>query len=246
MRSANPALNNQLFTRYGRFGSDRDVMTTSGTMLKTGILLLLSLVTAGWTWVNFLQGNVGFVNGAMMGGVFGGFIVAMITIFKPNTAPYTSPIYALLEGLFLGGISATLNAQYPGIAFQAITLTFAVMAMMLFVYQSGIIQVTDRFRFGIVAATGGIALVYFASIMLSFFGVQIPFIFGNGLFGILFSLFVVGIAALNLVLDFDFIDKGSKAGAPKYMEWYGAFALMVTLVWLYIEILRLLSKMRSR
>lgn len=246
MQSANPALSTQVFSRFGRPTSQEGVMTTSGTMLKTALLLLLTMLTAGWTWVSFIQGSETFVSGALMVGLFGGFVVALCTIFKPIWAPFTAPLYALLEGLFLGGLSAAINAQYPGIAFQAMTLTFGVLAVMLFIYQSGLIEVTNRFRFGVVAATGGVALIYFVSIILGFFGIQVPFIFGNGMFGILFSLFVVGLAALNLILDFDFIDRGSRAGAPKYMEWYGAFALMVTLVWLYIEVLRLLSKLRSR
>ena len=181
----------------------------------------------------------------MMGGLFIGFILAMITIFKKEWSPVTSPVYALCEGVFLGGLSALMELQYPGIVIQAVGLTFGTLFCLLAVYKSGLIKVTDNFRMGIVAATGGICLVYFASIVLSFFGAGIPFIHDSGPLGIGFSLFVVVIAALNLVLDFDFIEKAAEQGAPRYMEWFAAFGLMVTLVWLYIEILRLLAKLRG-
>jgi uncharacterized YccA/Bax inhibitor family protein len=179
-------------------------------------------------------------------GAFGGFITAMVTIFKMNWAPVTAPIYALLEGLFLGGLSAILDARYHGIAIQAVGLTFGTLLVMLLVYSSGMVRVTNKFRIGIIAATGGIALFYFVEVILGFFGVHFVAVNGSGPIGIAFSLFVCAIAALNLVLDFDFIEQGVNNGAPKYMEWYGAFGIMVTLVWLYLEILRLLSKMRSR
>jgi uncharacterized YccA/Bax inhibitor family protein len=159
---------------------------------------------------------------------------------------FTAPIYALLEGLFLGGISAIFEAQYPGIVIQAVSLTFGTLFCLLLAYRSGIIKVTENFKLGVAAATGGIALIYLATLVLGLFGVRMPFIHESGLIGIGFSLFVVVIAALNLVLDFDFIESGAKSGAPKYMEWYAAFGLMVTLIWLYIEILRLLAKLRSR
>jgi uncharacterized YccA/Bax inhibitor family protein len=158
----------------------------------------------------------------------------------------TSPIYALLEGLALGGISAVFELRYPGIGIQAVSLTFGTLFVLLLAYSSGWIKVTEKFRLGIVAATGGIAVFYLLQMLLGFFGVHFTMINGSGLIGIGFSLIVVAIASLNLVLDFDFIEQGVKAGAPKYMEWYGAFGIMVTLVWLYLEILRLLSKMRSR
>jgi uncharacterized YccA/Bax inhibitor family protein len=186
------------------------------------------------------------VAGLLMVGVFGGFITAMVTIFKPAWAPITAPIYALLEGLFLGSISAFLEQRYPGIAIQAVGLTFGTLLTMLVLYTSGLIKVTNKLRIGIIAATGGIALFYLGEMILSFFHIQFVAINGSGPIGIAFSLFVCAIAALNLVLDFDFIEQGVNAGAPKFMEWYGAFGIMVTLVWLYLEILRLLSKMRSR
>ncbi len=171
----------------------------------------------------------------------------MVTIFKKEWSPVTAPIYALLEGLLLGGISAMFDQKYPGIAIQAVGLTFGTLFVLLLAYSARIIKVTQKFALGIVAATGGIALFYFAQMILGFF--HIPFLSsvnGSGPIGIIFSLVVVAIAALNLVLDFDFIERGVNYGAPKYMEWYGAFGIMVTLIWLYLEILRLLAKSRSR
>ena len=179
-------------------------------------------------------------------GLFGGMIFALITIFKKNWAMYTAPIYAILEGFFLGGISAIFDSQYPGIVIQATGLTFGTLASLLVLYKTGVIKPTENFRLMVVSATMGIALLYVVSFIMSMFGTGIGFIHDNGIFGIGFSLFVVGIAALNLVLDFDFIEEGSEKNAPKYMEWFGAFALMVTLIWLYLEMLRLLAKLRSR
>jgi uncharacterized YccA/Bax inhibitor family protein len=182
----------------------------------------------------------------MLIGLIGGFICAMVTIFKKEWSAVTAPIYALLEGLFLGGVSALLDLRYPGIAMQAVGLTFGTLFVLLLAYRSGLIHVTQKFRLGVVAATGGIMVFYLLQMLLGFFGMRFTSINGAGPIGIGFSLIVVGVAALNLVLDFDFIEQGVQAGAPKYMEWYGAFGIMVTLVWLYLEILRLLSKMRSR
>ena len=182
----------------------------------------------------------------LMLGVIGGFIAALVTIFKKSWAPVTAPIYALLEGLVLGGISAITEVKFPGVPMQAVGLTFGTLVALLLVYRAGIIKVTDNFRLGVIAATGGIALFYLATMIMGFFGVRFPTVFGTGPVGIAISVFVVIVAALNLVLDFDLIERGAQMGAPKYMEWYGAFALMVTLIWLYLEILRLLSKLRSR
>jgi len=189
---------------------------------------------------------VGTVPGIAWVGAIGGLILAIATIMKKQWAPITAPIYAGLEGLFIGGISAFFELNYPGIVMQAIMLTFGTLAALLVVYKSGLISVTQNFRMGVAAATGGIFLIYMASFIMSFFGAGIPLIHSSGMFGIGFSLVVIVIAALNLVLDFDFIERGSQMGVPKYMEWYGAFALIVTLIWLYIEILRLLSKLRGR
>jgi uncharacterized YccA/Bax inhibitor family protein len=172
--------------------------------------------------------------------------MALVTIFKQNWSPVTAPIYALLEGFVIGGLSAMLEQQFHGIAMQAAGLTFGTLFCLLLAYSSGMIRVSENFKMGVVAATGGIMLVYLASMILGFFGHTIPYIHDSGPIGIGFSLLVVGVAAMNLVLDFDLIKSAAERGAPKYMEWYGAFALMVTLIWLYIEMLRLLSKLRSR
>jgi uncharacterized YccA/Bax inhibitor family protein len=221
-----------------------DRMTLSGTVNKTGILLICALATASWTWSLFFKSRD--VAPLMLVGMFGGLIFALITSFKKEWAPVTAPIYALLEGLMLGGLSAVMDLHYPGIGIQAVSLTFGTLFVLLLAYRSGLIKVTQKFRLGVIAATGGIFFFYMAQMLLGFFGIQFYSINGAGAIGIGFSLLVVGIAALNLVLDFDFIEQGVQVGAPKYMEWYGAFGIMVTLVWLYIEILRLLSKMRSR
>lgn len=242
MRTANPALNNTTFD--GMRMSVERTMTLNGTVNKTGILLFLLIFAAGYTWNQFKQeANVG---PWILGGLIGGLIVAMVTIFKKEWSPVTAPIYAILEGLFLGAISAMYDARFDGIVFQAVTLTFGTLFALLIAYRSGVIRATENFKLGVVAATGGIFLLYLIGFVLSFFGTGIPFIHESGIIGIGFSLFVVVVAALNLVLDFDFIENGARSGAPKYMEWYGAFGLMVTLVWLYLEMLRLLSKLRSR
>lgn len=247
MRSSNPTLLGNPFSTLVR-GSQSDVMTMSGTIWKSGILLLLTFFSATYVWSLFLQANGHFdaISGYLYGGVFGGMIAALVTTFKKEWAPYTAPAYAVLEGLFLGGISAVFQAAYPGIIFQALTLTFATAWAMLVAYRFGWMEASEPFKRGVIAATGGICLAYLCGMVLSFFGVQLSFLYGNGLFGIFFSIVVVGIAAMNLIIDFDFIERGSRVGAPKYMEWYGAFALMVTLVWLYVEMLRLLSKINSR
>jgi len=186
------------------------------------------------------------VNGLMMLGVFGGLGVAILTVFKHHLAKYTVPAYALLQGLALGGISKFFESMYPGIVNQAVMLTFGTLGALLLAYSSGLIKATENFKLGVVAATGGIAFVYLISWVLGMFGVGVPIIHGNSNMSILFSIGVVIIAALNLVLDFDFIEEGAEKGAPKYMEWYGAFGLLVTLIWLYLEILRLLAKLSSR
>ena len=213
-------------------------MTLDGAVNKTAILLSLCFGGAfiGWN-----------VPALAMPGLIIGTILAFVTIFRnPAKAGTTAPFYAGFEGIALGGITVFAETQYPGIGIQAIGLTFGILASLLFCYKSGIIKPTENFRLMIFSATMGIALLYLVSFIMSFFGSGIGFIHSNGMFGIGFSLFVVGIAALNLVLDFDFIEEGAEQGLPKYMEWYGAFSLMVTLVWLYIEILRLLMKLRSR
>ena len=243
LRSGNPALTADTFTSIPRTSSE-NAMTISGTVNKTALALAILFVAATYVWS---QGAAGALpTGFIWGGFIGGFVVALVTVFKQTWAPYTTPLYAGLEGLALGGISFIFEQQYPGIVSQAIFLTFGTLGGLLLAYRSGVIRATENFKLGVVAATGGIGLVYFLSFILGFFGINIPLIHSSGTFGILFSLFVVVIAALNLVLDFDFIEEGAERGAPQYMEWYGAFGLLVTLVWLYLELLRLLVKLRSR
>jgi uncharacterized YccA/Bax inhibitor family protein len=247
MRSGNPALSSTTFSGMGRVARTEETMSIQGTTNKSLLLLLLVCLTAGWTWsIFFKSGDAAAVMPLVAVGAIGGFIVALVTIFKTTWSGITAPIYALLEGLVIGGVSSIAEAQFPGIVIQAVGLTFGTCLALLLAYKSRLIRATEGFKKGIFAATGGIALFYLISIVLGLFGVQIPLVFGAGPVGIIFSLVVVVIAALNLVLDFDFIEQGSLQGAPKYMEWYGAFALMVTLIWLYLEILRLLMKLRSR
>jgi uncharacterized YccA/Bax inhibitor family protein len=242
MRTGNPVLTADTF-RNGIYEVG-ETMTINGTVNKTAITLLITVCTAFYVWSRFFAGApVGLY---MIAGALGGFIVALITVFKKTAAPITTPIYGALEGLFLGGLSATFEAKYPGIVLNAVGLTFGTLAALLMAYKSRLIKVTQNFRLGLVAATGAICLLYLVNIVMGFWGASIGFIHEGGLLGIMFSLFVVGVAALNLVLDFDFIEQGAAQGAPKYMEWYGAFGIVVTLVWLYIEILRLLSKLQSR
>lgn len=243
LRSGNPALKADTF-RGERTLPGVGTMTIPGTVNKTALVLLLLLITASLTWnMGVEDGRVG---GFILIGVIGGLITALVTVFKKNWAPITAPIYAAFEGLALGGISAMFEARYPGIVSQAVFLTFGTLAALLIAYRSGWIKATENFKLGVAAATGGIFFVYLISFVVGFFGVNIPLIHGSGTFGIIFSLFVVVIAALNLVLDFDFIEEAAERGAPKYMEWYGAFGLMVTLIWLYLEILRLLAKLQQR
>lgn len=252
MKTSNPALGENTFRNvagvgYGTYIDAASRMTMSGTVNKTGILLLLAVASAAWTWYRFMaSGDISSIAGLLMLGAIGGFICAMVTVFKKEWSPALAPVYALLEGLVLGGISAITNIRYPGIAMQAVGLTFGTMFVLLFLYRSRIIKVTQKFRLGVIAATGGIMVFYLVQMVLGFFGVHFLALNGSGALGIGISLFICAIAALNLVLDFDFIERGVNYGAPKYMEWYGAFGLMITLVWLYLEILRLLARTRSR
>ena len=243
IRSGNPALRKKTFENLTSTNSS-SVMTLEGTVNKTAISLGILMLAAYYTYTSADTSyiTIGFI---------GGFVLALITIFKKQWAPYTVPVYAFLEGLALGGISAVFETMFPeaGIVQQAIFLTFGIFLALLFAYKSKIIKATENFKLGVFAATGGIALVYLISFFMSMFG-------GDGLpvmnpsnasmLSIGFSLFVVVIASLNLVMDFDFIEEGAEQGAPKYMEWYSAFGLLVTLIWLYMEILRLLAKLNSR
>ncbi len=241
MRSGNPALNANTF-KLGSV-SESEAMTIQGTVNKSAISLLILLATASWTWGKAFAGGL---PPALWISVLAAFIVSLIVIFKKEWSPFLVPVYAGLEGIVIGAVSAVFEIQFPGIVIQAVSLTFGTLFALLFAYKSGLIRPSENFKLGIVAATGGIALVYFLDIILMFFKIRMPFIHESGPLGIAFSLFVVVIAALNLVLDFDFIEQGAANRVPKYMEWYGAFGLMITLVWLYLEILRLLAKMRDR
>ena len=239
-RSGNPALTSEVFSKS--ISSYGETMTLQGTVNKTAFSLFLLIAAGSFTFSPDYSWLI-------WPGFIGGFIVAMITIFKKTWSPVTVPIYAVLEGLALGGISYMYKeAFYPGIVSQAILLTVSIFAALLFAYKTRIIKPTENFKLGVFAATGGIFLVYIASLIMSFFGASMPIMDPSNasLLSIGFSLFVVVIASLNLVLDFDFIEEGAEKGAPKYMEWYGAFGLLVTLVWLYLEILRLLAKLNSR
>lgn len=240
MKSGNPALRAKTF--LGLEATTEDVMTLPGTFNKTAILLAIVLASAVWVWGIRATGQD--VTPYLIGGTVGGLILALVTIFMKKTAGYTAPIYAALEGLALGAISSIYEAKYPGVAIQAVGLTFGVMVFMLGLYRFKVIQPTAKFQMAIVSATGAIAVLYVIDIVMIAFGHPTPFIHEGGFMGIAFSLFVVGIAALNLILDFGFISDGVASRAPKYMEWYCAFSLVVTLVWLYVEILRLLGKRR--
>jgi len=239
MRSGNPALQASTFKKH-LTSSVENKMTLSGTVNKTGISLLLVIISAGYTW-----GNPGMHIMMIPAGIVG-FILALATVFKPTIGHITVPAYAVAQGILLGVISMYFNAMYPGIVVQAVFLTFGTLGALLLAYKSGLIAATENFKLGIAAATGGIAILYLINFIMGFFGSGIGIISSNNNMGILFSGFVVVIAALNLVLDFDFIEEGAEMGAPKYMEWYGAFGLLVTLIWLYLEILRLLAKLQSR
>jgi uncharacterized YccA/Bax inhibitor family protein len=245
MATANPAMNDAVYRRAGQAETLTDHMTLGGSVAKTAILVVILLVAAGITWSQATAGDTTLAYGLMIAGALGGFLIALVTIFVPRFSPVTAPIYAALEGLFMGAISAIFETQYAGIVSQAAALTVGILAVMLFVYGTGIIRATEKFKIGVVAATGAIFLVYLLDIVVSFFGTRLPFIHETGIVGIGFSLVVVVIAALNLILDFDFIERGVQQQAPKYMEWYGGFSLLVTLVWMYLEILRLLAKLRG-
>ena len=242
MRSGNPVLNQKTFEK-GAPGEER--MTLGGTVNKTAMLLALVLITATWTWGRFYEArDPAAIMGLMWLGIGGGLVTMLVTVFFRRFVAWTAPLYALFEGLAIGGISAIFEVRYPGIVVQAVGLTFGTLFVLLAAYRSGLIKATENFKLGVVSATGAVMLLYAVNMVMGMFGKPIGFIHEGGTFGILFSVVVVGIAAMNLVLDFDFIETGVEAGSPKYMEWYGAFGLVVTLIWLYLEILRLLGKAR--
>lgn len=244
-RSGNPALRDSTFKGLP-VAAEGEGMTIEGTVNKTYVLFLLLMVGVAGAAI----ADEGALYGLMLLGAIGGLVVALATVFRKQWAPITAPLYAVLEGLFVGAISIVMEAAYPGIVIPAVSLTFGTLFALLAAYRSGLIKVTENFKLGVAAATGAIFVVYLAQFVLGLVGVQIGFlhdaIFGAGWLGIGVSVVVIVVAALNLVLDFDFIEQGAAARAPKYMEWYGAFGLLVTLIWLYLEILRLLSKLRSR
>jgi uncharacterized YccA/Bax inhibitor family protein len=258
MRTANPLLNEKTFPPplpgAARWGATAGTMTIGGTVNKCFFLVVLAMLTSAVPLTAYWRtipegggiGSPAVVMPWMIAGALGGLLTAFVLAFKVTWAPFLAPAYALLEGLFLGGISVLFEARFAGIVLQAVFLTVGTLVALLLAYRAKLIRVTENFRLGVFAATGGIALIYLATFVLGLFGVSIPYIHQSGIVGIGFSLFVVVIASLNLVLDFDFIERGAEAGAPKHMEWFAAFGLMVTLVWLYVEFLRLLSKLRSR
>jgi uncharacterized YccA/Bax inhibitor family protein len=254
MRTANPALTGQIFETQAAAAPQAAVMTVNGAVVKTGILTAVLLAAAGLSWRMVFPAGIGsdvnqeYATMFVFGGMIGGLITAFATIFVPRISPVTAPIYALFQGLFLGAISGMFATKYQGIIIEAALLTVGVLGMMLLLYMTGIIRVTEKLKLGIIAATGAIFLFYMATMLLGLFGVGGEFratVYGPGPIGIGISVVIVVVAALNLVLDFDVIETGARYGAPKYMEWYAAFGLLVTLIWLYLEILRLLAKLRS-
>ena len=247
-KSGNPALSEKRFQENVLPYNDGTGMTVTGTVNKFAMMFLLLLGAASFTWKAAAEGKL--IGPYMIGAALIGFVVVLIAAFKPQWSSFLAPVYALLEGVFIGGISAYYNDAFatiaPNIVMQAVGLTFGVVIAMYGLYHFRVITVTQKLRSVIFMATAGIAVFYLLSMVLRMFGIQMPLIHENTSWGILFSVIVVAIASLNLLLDFDMIEKGSAMGAPKYMEWYGALGLMVTIVWLYIEILRLLSKLSSR
>lgn len=241
IKSGNPALSDKRL-KVETLATDTP-MTAKGAVQKTLVLLAIVVLTGSLSW-SMAASNPSLAQALTIGGGIAGFITALIIIFKQTMAPVLSPLYAVFQGACLGAISMLYENLYDGIVLQAILITLCILLVMLSLYQYKVIKVTEKFRMGVVAATGGVALVYVLSFVMGFFGVQIPYIHGGGIMSIGFSVVVVVIASLNLVLDFDFFDKGEEKQLPKYMEWYGAFGLMVTLIWLYLEILRLLGKSR--
>ncbi|HEY4881208.1 MAG TPA: Bax inhibitor-1/YccA family protein [Steroidobacteraceae bacterium] len=246
-RTSNPTLNDKTFAGLPQAGVAGEAMTLQGTINKSFLLLVVLLAAALWPWSQYLSGGgLAAIAPAIWIGALGGFALALVISFKATLAPYLSIPYAVCEGLAIGGFSAVLEKRYPGIAVQAVGLTFGVMAALLLAYTLGLIHVTQRFRAIVVGATGAIMLLYLATFVLSLFHVAVPILGSATPLGIGVSLVIVCVAALNLVLSFDLIATGVANRAPRYMEWYAAFGLLVTLVWLYLEILRLLGQIRQR
>lgn len=244
MRASNPTLNDRVFAQ--RIGTATETMTIADVVRASLALLAILLITGAlaWSWIGDPGTQVSLPAWFWVG-LVGGLVVGIFTAVKPDFAPVTAPIYAALEGLVLGALSRIFEFEFDGIVLQAVGLTLGVLAVLLAIYSTGVIKVTDNFRLGVVAATGSILLVYMASIVLSLFGAEVPYLHDTGPIGIGISVVIVIVASLNLVLDFDFIERGVEDGAPKRMRWYAAFGLIVTIVWLYLEMLRLLAKIRS-
>lgn len=260
---ANPAFNENTYDKFAQDGYMEpeggggyaqalaqplaEVMTVEGTINKTLILFALMLAGAAFTWTALLSGGA-FVFPLAIGSAIGAFIVGLVTCFRPKSAPITAPIYAVLEGLFLGAISALFQSMYNGIVVQAVALTLGVFGIMLTLYRTGLVKVTEQLKMGVIAATGAIALTYITSMVLRAFGNSVisEFLWSNSPLSIGVSLVIVGVAAFNLLLDFDVVEQGVARRAPKFMEWYASYGLMVTLVWLYLELLRLLAKLNRR
>jgi len=245
-KSSNPIFGDKVYRNNTITGEKEKTMSFYGTVTKTILLFLLVVLGASYTWSMFFRNpESNAIFPYMLVGGIGGFIMAIVIAFNPKSARFLAPVYAILEGLFIGGISALYAFQTGGIVMKAVLLTVSVFAVMLFLYRTGVIVVTKRFRAIIISAISGIALAYLVTIILSFFGVNLSFMYDSSPLSIIISLVVIAIAALSLALDFDFIDRGVKGKAPAYLEWYGAFGIMVTLIWLYLEILRLLAKLRD-
>jgi uncharacterized YccA/Bax inhibitor family protein len=246
--AGNPAFSKDTFAGFEQvYGSTRPAaMTIQGTVGKTFALLGILSATALWSWNATQNDSLDLVVFPVAG--IAAAILAFITIFKPTVSPWTAPLYAAFEGVVLGMLSNIIEARfgYKGIGLQAVSMTCGTLFVMLFCYGSGLIKVTERLKAGVVAATGAVALVYIVSFVVSLFGVRVPFLYDASPIGIGISLVIVGIAAFNLLLDFDRIDYGARVGAPRFMEWYAAFGLILTLVWLYLEMLRLLQKLQDR
>lgn len=246
VRSGNPGLNDRTFSGLPRPALASDRMSLQGTINKSFVMLVVLMAAAFYPWSQYAGGDASAVGLPMMGGLIGGLVLALIISFKPPMAQYLALPYAACEGLALGAFSVVIERRYPGVAIQAVGLTFAVLAALLVAYTTRLIRVTQRMRAMVVAGTLGLGLLYLVSWVLNMFHIQTPFLYGSGALSIGISLLAIGLAAFNLVLDFDLIENGVQQGAPRYMEWYGAFGLLVTLVWLYVELLRLLSNVRQR
>jgi len=257
MRTSNPTLNPSVFQRAElESGHTSGGMTIQGAAIKTLILVAIVALVGAYVWTHLVteqvvDGAVRYVVadsviGFMLGGMLGGLVLGFVTVFRPQWSPVTAPLYAGCQGVAMGAVSALFEMRYPGIVVQAVTGTIGTLVVMMTVYATGLVKVTDKFRAGVVAATGAVCLVYLASWIMSLFGVRMSFLYDSSLLSIGISVVVIIIAALNLILDFDVIATCAEQGAPKFMEWYGGFSLLVTLIWLYLEILRLLAKTRGR